>query len=207
MKPALLSVGMAGVLAIAPSVANPALAETVNAETWTSVSGARSASSRDVATTATYYALRAVTLWQYDRRPCALDADESSLRADLRVPLDRLRLCEPTLGREWKQADVGSRRYVTAIAACRGKRDGAIHGIALWGAAVGPNGQLVPARNPVFLQFRECTDWQAKRACPAGSVATGIRGYFSDATGGVRGLSLRCRPLEAVAANGTRHVG
>jgi hypothetical protein len=196
---------LATLLAFAPAAfAAPPLTQKVGSEMWTYASGAMGATSQDIETTAAYYGLRAVTLFQYGRRPCALGAEEAPLRAPGMVWLDTLRACEPTGGQEWKRADVGEGRFVTAIATCRSKRDHAIHGVALWSAALGPNGELVSAKYPAAFQFRDCTDWQAKRECPAGLVATGVRVFWSDAERGVEGLSLRCHQLEAATVKVAR---
>jgi hypothetical protein len=168
---------------------------------FTYVSGGIGTTSQDIETTAGYYGLRAVTLFQYNHRPCALGAEEAPLRAPGTVWLDTLRVCDPTAGQEWKRADVGEGRFVTAIATCRGKRDRVVHGVALWSATLGPSGELIPVKQPAAFQFRECTDWQPKRECPSGLVATGVRAFWSDVEHGMEGLSLRCHQLEPVTVS------
>jgi hypothetical protein len=193
---------------LAPVAALAALAERAGSPTWTSVSGSGRGAPHDALTTAGNYGLRAVTLWQYSHRPCALGVEEAPVRADAVVPLEPLHACDPTGGQEWKRGDVGARRFVTAVATCVGKgKDRSIHGLSVWGAALGTDGKLVPVRDPVVLQFRECGSWQPKRECAPGTIATGIRGYWPDMDHGMTGVALRCQSLEVVASNGSRHAG
>jgi hypothetical protein len=201
-------VAATAVLALAAAAASTALGQKIGGERWTSASGTGDGSAHELSTTAATYGLRSVTLWQYTHRPCALGADEAALRGEGVLSLEPLQACDPTNGQEWKRADVGAGHFVTGIATCRGKsKDRAIHGLQLWAATLEPSGRLVHVREPVVIHFRECSSWQPKRECPSGSVATGIRGYWSDADHGMEGLALKCHQVETIAANGTRHAG
>jgi hypothetical protein len=187
-----------------------AFVQKAGSETWTGVSGVRGSMSRDVETTAEYYALRAVTLWRYTgHRPCALGVEEAPFRAAGDVPLDTLRTCEFTAGQEWKRVDVGEGRFVTAIAICTNMRAKVrtINGVLLWSATLDRDGRLGSERERSGFQFRECNEWQRKRECPAGAVATGIRAFFSHPEHGLVGLSLRCHELEQNPSNGVRRAG
>jgi hypothetical protein len=113
--------------------------------------------------------------------------------------MDPVRFCEPRRTQAWKRADVGSGQFVTAISVCTaapGKDQGAeIHGVELWGAALDAAGKLKPAKESVKLELARCEKWSTRRACPAGSVATGVRAHLADADGGAIGIALRCHSL------------
>ncbi|HEX4339532.1 MAG TPA: hypothetical protein VH062_26680 [Polyangiaceae bacterium] len=190
---ALLAVSTVSILAAA------AVFQKGGTESWTEPSGAASTNHAELLTTADYYGLQSVRLWEYGKHPCVLRAEQSTFATRAVTLLDPMKACEPSVGEEWKAADVGSGKYVTAIATCttKTKDDNTVHGVELWGAEVGPDGKLKPAKASTRLTFAECKRWQPKRACPEGSVATGLRGYWDDPAMGLQGIALRCHALEA----------
>jgi hypothetical protein len=167
-------------------------------ETWTDPAGVAGARHKDLVTTADYYGLQVFQLHQFDKRACLIEMDESTFATRDVGRLDPLKICEPTGGDIWKTADVGSGKYVTAIAVCTGKDkdDKRLFGLELWSASLHDDGELKASAKSTKLEFSECKKWQAKQACPTGSVATGIRGYYDDANQGLDGISLRCNALE-----------
>ena len=179
-------------------VAAAALAQKPGSETWTEPSGASGQNHADILTTADYYGLQTMRLWEYGKHPCVLRAEESAFATRTVAVLDPLKACEPTIGEQWKAADVGAGKFVTAIATCTSKTkdDNTVHGIELWGVTVEADGTLKPAKATTRLEFGDCKRWQPKRACPAGSVATGLRGYWDDPALGLQGIALRCHALE-----------
>jgi hypothetical protein len=198
MSKYLISGAALAVLSTASLVAAAALFQKPGSESWTEPSGALGTSHADILTTADYYGLQSVRLWEYGKRPCVLRAEESTFATRAVQLLEPLKACEPDVGEEWKAADVGSGKYVTGVSTCTGKAkdDATVHGIELWGAQLDADGKLKPAKASVKLQFGECKRWQPKRECPAGTVATGLRGYWNDGTQGLQGIALRCHALE-----------
>lgn len=184
------------------AVASAALAAFVHKPdtvAWTEPAGVAGTAHKEVVTNADYYGLQILKVWQYGHAPCVLGVEESTLSAQGLVALDQLKVCEPTGGEQWKQVDVGAGNYVTGIATCAGKdkEDIAIHGVELFAAKIAAGGKLSPSESRGKLEFPECKKWQPKRACPAGSVATGVRGYWNDADHGLVGIALRCNAIEA----------
>jgi hypothetical protein len=198
MRKNLASAGALAALSTVSLVAAAALFQKPGSESWTDPSGTLATHHADIVTTADYYGLQSMRLWEYGKRPCVLRAEESTFATRAVALLDPLKACEPDVGEEWKAADVGAGKYVTAVSTCTGKSkdDSTVHGIELWGAQLDPDGKLKPGKS-VKLQFSECKRWQPKRECPAGTVATGVRGYWNDAAQGLQGLALRCHALEA----------
>jgi hypothetical protein len=86
---------------------------------------------------------------------------------------------------------------VHAISVCtaKAKDDSRIHGLEVWGSTIDADGNLKPASNSVKFQFTDCAKWHEKESCPAGAVATGVRGFYDPARG-LQGVSLRCHQLE-----------
>jgi hypothetical protein len=166
--------------------------------TWTEPSGTNGAQHADLVTTAEYYGLRSMKLTEYGHRACVLDLEQSAFATGDLSRLDSLRICEPTVGTAWKGADVGSGKFVTALAVCTGKEksDSRIFGVELFSSSIQPDGKLVPSKASVKLEFPECKKWHPKVSCPADAVATGLRGTFDDADHGMVGIALRCHELE-----------
>jgi hypothetical protein len=184
------------------SIAGAALAAFVHkpgTSAWTEPAGVAGSSHAEVLTNADYYGLQILKLWQYGHAPCVLGVEESTLSAQGLVALDPLKMCEPTGGEQWKQVDVGAGNYVTGIATCtaKDKDDPVIHGVELFAAKIAAGGKLSASESRGKLEFLECKKWQPKRACPAGSVATGVRAYWSDAEHGLVGVALRCNAIES----------
>jgi hypothetical protein len=175
-----------------------ALFQKPGTETWTEPSGALAQNHADLLTTADYYGLQVVRMWEYGKHPCVLRAEQSAFATRTLGLLDPMKVCEPTVGEQWKQADVGSGKYVTAIATCtsKDKDDSTVHGVELWGAEADSDGKLGPAKASTRLTFGDCKRWQPKRACPDGAVASGLRGYWNEPANGLQGLALRCHALE-----------
>ncbi len=112
-------------------------------------------------------------------------------------PLDPVRVCEPKQAQAWKRADVGAGQFVRAISVCTALKAATaeIHGVELWGAAIDANGKVKPAKDSVKVELPHCEKWSARRACPDGSVATGVRAQLGDADIGAIGLTLRCHAI------------
>jgi hypothetical protein len=185
-------------------VALPALAlagafgHKAGTETFTEPSGRTGAKSVDAFTIADYYGLQAIKLTEYGGKPCVLDVEQSTFATRDLSKMNSVKVCDPTSGESWKYADVGSGKYVSALAVCTGagKDDSTVHGIELWGGELAETGKLDAPKGSVRAQFPACKKWQPKRACPAGEAATGVRGFYDSATGGLQGLALRCHALE-----------
>jgi len=190
---ALLCAGSVSAVALAGGFRHRAASET-----WTEPAGAVGSAVADVLASPEYFGVQALKVWEFDRRMCAFQVEQSSLNAPGPAALDPLRVCEPKLTQSWKRADVGSGQFVTAISVCtaKGKEAGPeLHGVELWGAALNDSGQLKPAKKSTKLELTGCDKWSAKRACPKGSVATGLRAHSADDRG-VVGLALRCHAVE-----------
>jgi hypothetical protein len=187
-------------LAVASAVAIPTgfqwLAESA---TWTEPAGVASEATVESLVASEYFGLQAVKLWDFDGRTCSLQLEQSSFNAPSSRPLDAVRICEPKQTQAWKRADLGSGHFVTGVAVCTGGKgeQGQIHGVELWGSSIGANGKLKPAKQPVRLELPHCEKWSPRRACPAGSVATGVRAQLGASDRGAVGLALRCHTLRA----------
>lgn len=168
-------------------------------ESWTEPAGATGSGSVELLASPEYFGLQALKLWEFDRRLCALQIEQSSFNAPSAAPLDPLRVCEPKLTQSWKRADIGVGQFVTALSVCTAKGKDAgpeLQGVELWGASLDDNGRLVPAKKSVKVELSACQKWSPKRACPKGSVATGLRGHNADERG-IVGLALRCHAVES----------
>jgi len=175
-----------------------AFGQRAGTETWTEPSGSAGALTADLLTTADYNGLQTIKLREYDKRACVLEVEESPFAAPMLALLPPVKICEPTGGELWKRMDVGAGVFITAIAACTTgiKGDSAIHGLEAWGVALQPDGSLTARKGSEKIEFAGCKKWQQKRSCPAGAVATGLRGYHEDKEHGFVGVSLRCHELE-----------
>jgi hypothetical protein len=187
-------------LAIASAVTIPAglqwLAESAS---WTEPAGLAAKASVESLVPSEFFGLQALKLWDFDGRTCSLQLEQSSLNAPSPRPLDAVRICEPKQTQSWKRADIGSGQFVTGISVCTARKSeqGQIHGVELWGATIDSNGKLKPAKQPVRLELPHCETWSPKRACPAGSVATGLRAHLGESEIGVVGVALRCHAVKA----------
>jgi hypothetical protein len=167
-------------------------------ESWTQPAGATAERSVESLVTPEYFGVQALKLWDFDGRACALQLEQSSFNAPSSRSMDAVRFCEPKQSQQWQRADIGSGQFVTAISICTAaaKDQGAeLHGVELWGAALDSAGKLKPAKQSVKLEFPRCEKWSPRRACPAGSVATGVRAHVAAADAGAVGLALRCHAL------------
>jgi hypothetical protein len=163
--------------------------------TWTEPAGAAASATAESLVTAEYYGIQALKLWDFDGRTCSLQLEQSSFNAPNARSMEAVRFCEPKRTQAWKRADVGSGQFVTALSICTKGQAPEIHGVQLWGAALDGSGKLKPAAESVRLELAHCEKWSPKRACPAGSVATGIRAHVADSDGGAVGLALRCHSI------------
>jgi hypothetical protein len=169
-------------------------------ESWTQPAGVAAERTVETLVTPDYFGVQALKLWDFDGRTCALQLEQSSFNAPSARSMDAVRICEPKQAQQWKRADIGSGQFVTAISVCTAaaKDQGSeLRGVELWGAGLDGAGKLKPARQSVRLEFPHCEKWSAKRACPAGSIATGVRANVSDSDAGAVGLALRCHALRA----------
>jgi hypothetical protein len=167
--------------------------------TWTQPAGVTASASVESLVTPEYFGIQALKLWDFDGRTCSLQLEQSSFNAPSARSMDAIRFCEPKRTQAWKRADIGSGRFVTAISVCTaapGTGQGAeIHGVELWGAAIEATGKLKPGAASVKLELARCEKWSPKRACPVGSVATGVRAHLAESEGGAVGLALRCHSI------------
>lgn len=168
-------------------------------ETFTDPAGEKAGDAVDLLTAPEFYGIRALKLWDFDNRACQLQIEQGSLNAAGSSVLDAVKLCEPRLTQAWKRADLGAGRFVTAIAVCTARKPGPqpVRGVEIWGASIGPGAKLAPSKPSVRVQFPGCERWSPRRACPAGSIATGIRA-FSVGDDGAVGLALRCHRVESM---------
>lgn len=172
-----------------------------DSESWTQPAGASAQRTAELLVTPEYFGIQALKLWDFDGRTCALQLEQSSVNAPSARSMDAVRLCEPKQTQQWKRADVGSGQFVTALSVCTAAAKGPgseLRGVELWGAALDASGKLKPAKQSVRLDLGNCEKWSPRRACPAGSIATGLRAHVSDADEGALGLALRCHGLQAV---------
>jgi hypothetical protein len=167
-------------------------------ESFTEPAGRTGPRSVDAFTIADYYGLQSLKVTEYGGKPCVLDIEQSTFATRDLSKMKSVKVCEPSTGESWKFADVGSGLYVSAIAVCTGKDkdDATIHGVELWGGALGDDGKVRAAKKSTKLEFPTCKKWQPKRSCPAGQAATGVRGFYDSETSGLQGLALRCHALE-----------
>jgi len=166
-------------------------------EKWTEPAGTTASTVVESLATAQYYGVESLRLWDFDGRTCSLQLEQSSFNAPSLHPLDPVKVCDPKQAQAWQRADVGSGNFVRAIAVCTALKGTEIRGVELWGAGLDGSGKLKPAKASVRLEFPHCEKWSARRECPAGSVATGIRAQVAEADVGMVGLALRCNAVAA----------
>jgi hypothetical protein len=192
-----LSVGLT--IAILLSAASSALAVALRhrpeTERWTEPAGSGGERYVDIVTTADYYALQVVTLWDHNHRICAVQLEQTSFATATESVLERVKVCEPRIAETWRRMDVGEGRFITALAACIGGSEGVLRGLELWGSELQPNGLAKAPRDSARFAFEDCA-WSEPRACPWGHVATGLRVFTDGPESGIVGLALRCHRLE-----------
>ena len=172
------------------------IAHAPGSESWTDASGAVGGRQESALAKSRFHALRGLKLWDFDRRACVLEVEQSSLNTPSRGTTGTIRVCEPRLAQSWKAADVGDGRYVTAIEVCTAEGPDAvgIRGVKLWGSGIDGTKVEKPSAE-VKVELFGCKKWVGKVACPDGKVATGIRARWSDQSTGVTALELRCHSL------------
>jgi hypothetical protein len=181
----------------AGSALGAAIAHKAGSELWTGVSGKVAVREQEVLAGSRYHALRGVKLWDYDRRTCQLEAEQSSLNSVSRAAAGTIRACEPRVSQSWKAADVGDGRYITAIEVCTAEATEptlGIRGLRVWGSQIDGVTVDKPSAD-VKLELFGCKRWRGKAACPDGTIATGIRAHYGDHSTGITGLALRCHAL------------
>jgi hypothetical protein len=189
-------------LCVAAAAAAASLAHKSGSESWSAVAGKDAAQTQTALVRSRYHALRGIKVWDYDRRSCVIEVEQSSVNTPSRAVAATVRACEPRVAQSWKAADVGDGRLVTAIETCTATGENAsaaIRGVRLWGAGVGEDGKVEKPSADVKLELSGCKKWSGKVACPEGTVATGIRTRLADQKEGIVGLELRCHELAADA--------
>lgn len=184
-------------LSIAALAHAGAFGHRAGSETWTEPAGIAGASRAETVTTQDYNGLQTIKLREYDKRPCVVELEESPFAIPSLALISPIKVCDNTGQEIWKRVDVGNGVFLNAISTCTTgvKGESAIHGVEAWGVVLQPDGKLTPRKGSEKMAFDGCKKWSAKKACPAGAVATGLRADH-DAASGVVGLSLRCHALE-----------
>jgi hypothetical protein len=187
---------LAALTLVAGAAAAASVAHEPASESWTSIAGKEAPQTGSVLARSRYHALRGVKLWDYDRRSCVLEVEQSSLNTPSRAAAGTIRACEPRVAQSWKAADVGDGRVITALEVCTAEGESAaIRGMRLWGSGIDADGKVEKPSADVKVELTGCKKWSGKVACPAGQVATGIRARWGDAKDGIVGFELRCHAL------------
>ena len=179
-------------VALATWVKNP------GSEQWIGPSGLAGPEQKELVTNGPYYGLRSFKLWEYDRRLCVIEASQSSFNAESVTPAGSLKICEQSLGAQWKAVDLGSGRFVSAVQVCTDKvaaDQQRVRGARFWGAAIEPGGAVKTKGDMASFELTDCKKWHAKKSCPKGKVATGIRAHYRDGSQGIIGLELLCQAV------------
>ena len=143
-------------------------------------------------------ALRSFKFWDYDQRLCVIEASQSSFNAESVTAAGTMKVCEQTLGAQWKAVDLGAGRFVSAVQVCSEKAPAdqqRVRGARFWGAAIEPDGSVKPRGRRASFELNDCKKWHPKKSCPKGKVATGIRAHYRDAAQGIIGLELLCQAV------------
>lgn len=192
---ALLATALA---ASAAAVQDPA------AETFSGVSGKAGENQTLVATEHDDQALRSLKLFDYDARACVIEVGAGSLAGGKAVStVGRSKVCEPRSAEAWQTLDVGAGRFITSIQVCtRTHESGAVRvrGVRVQSASLEPGGALKPAKESTEIQLAGCKEWQPRKVCPRGAVATGLRVSYERAAEGFSGMELRCHRLKTTDA-------
>jgi hypothetical protein len=181
-------------LALATWVKSP------GSEQWIGASGSVGPQQTELTTNGPFHGIRSFKFWNYDRRPCVIEVSQSSFNAESVTALGTIKVCEQTLGAEWKAVDLGTGRFVSAVQVCSEKgapEQQRVRGARFWGAAIEPDGSVKPKGQMASFELADCTKWHAKKSCPKGKVATGIRAYYREAAQGITGLELMCQAIAA----------
>jgi hypothetical protein len=186
---------MAAVSSVAATALAAALRYRAHTQNWTAAAGSEGENHVDITTTADFYGLQVMTLWDYDQRVCAIQLEQSGFNTKSISVQERVKLCEPRVKETWKRADVGSGRFITAVAACVGGSEGVIRGLEVKGSTLHPNGIPKNSTQTARFAFEDCA-WSELRYCPWPQVATGVRVYLDEVEKGAVGIALRCHRLE-----------
>lgn len=170
------------------------LSQKAGSESWTATSGESGAHTVDVTTTTVNDGMRGLKLWVYDQRACRLDLSQASLSGGAPRSVEGPKACEPQMAESWKALDVGAGNFVVAIQACTDAAHKLV-GVRAWGAHPSADGSVGKPGKPAELELPGCSEWHAKVSCPAGTIATGVRGVYASDKLGVGGLALRCHAL------------
>ena len=165
-------------------------------EQWIGPSGSAGPEQTELLTNGPYYGLRSFKFWDYDRRLCVIEASQSSFNAESVTSAGSIKICEQSLGAQWKAVDLGSGRFISAVQVCSDKAAAdqqRVRGARFWGAAIEPDGSVKTKGEMVSFELGDCKKWHPKKACPKGKVATGIRAHYRDRSQGIVGLELLCQ--------------
>jgi hypothetical protein len=164
------------------------------------VSGIEGAKSEESSVGGEYHALRSFKFWDYDRRACRIEVSQASFNAEHITMAKELKICEPNVGESWKAVDLGQGRFVSAVQVCTNKGEKAeqkIRGARFWGAVIDAGGKIADHGKPASFELADCQKWHAKKACPKGTIATGLRAHYDDKAKGFSGLELVCSGIKA----------
>ena len=191
------SLGLAiAVLFAASTALAVALRYRPGTQSFTAPAGSSGEGFVDVLTTADYYGLQVLTLWDHQQRVCAVQLEQRGFATATDSVMERVKVCEPKVAETWRRADVGESHFITAIAACVGGEEGVVRGVEILGAELSPEGLAQSPDRSARFAFESCA-WSETRSCPPGQIATGVRVHVDDDTEkGIVGLSLRCHRLE-----------
>ena len=109
-----------------------------------------------------------------------------------------MKVCEQSLGAQWKAVDLGAGRFVSAVQVCSEKAPAdqqRVRGARFWGAVIEPDGSVKTKGEMASFELNDCKKWHPKKACPKGKVATGIRAHYRDTAQGIIGLELLCQAV------------
>ncbi|HEY6562130.1 MAG TPA: hypothetical protein VI072_32910 [Polyangiaceae bacterium] len=190
----------AAVLATA-LVASAAYVQDPAAETFSGVSGKAAENQKLVATEHDHQALRSLKVFDYDARACVVEVGAGSLAGGKGISsVGRVKVCEPSSAEAWQTLDVGDGRFITSVQVCtQTQASGTVRlrGVRVQSASVRADGALKPSQAATEIQLAGCKEWNPRRACPKGAVATGLRVNYEGAADGFSALELRCHRLKS----------
>jgi hypothetical protein len=195
------TLGGAGAVSAVLLISTLALATWVKSpgsEQWIGPSGSAGPEQTELLTNGPYYGLRSFKFWDYDRRLCVIEASQSSFNAESVTPAGSIKICEQSLGAQWKAVDLGSGRFVSAVQVCTDKvpaEQQRVRGARFWGASIEPDGSVKTKGEAASFELTDCKKWHPKKSCPKGKVATGIRAHYRDGAQGIIGIELLCQAV------------
>jgi hypothetical protein len=193
-------VGAASAVFLISTLAFAAWVKSPGSEQWIGPSGSAGPEQSELSTNGPYYGLRSFKFWDYDRRLCVIEASQSSFNAESVTPAGSIKICEQSLGAEWKAVDMGSGRFVSAVQVCTDKVPAdqqRVRGARFWGASIEPDGTVKSKGDIASFELTDCKKWHPKKSCPKGKVATGIRAHYRDGAQGMIGIELQCQAIAA----------